>query len=157
MKTLKMLAAVLFAIACLFFTYNLTALDSDVGAGTNTWGGAFVWGFEPWNTIDLHTGRTDIARSKHYMSVTNQRNSELSYDWKVRFWVPPFGNRFEYKDSNYGNLRSGATFEVSRRGSIDVGLLRPGQITLKGYSELNAGGDTWFAEDIHREYLHPRH
>ncbi len=46
---------------------------------------------------------------------------------------------------------------TSPSGSIDVGLLRPGQITLKGYSQLKAGGDTWFAEDVHTEYLHNPH
>ena len=155
MKTLKILIAVLFiAFACLT-PYHVNALHSDVGAGTNTWGGAFVWGFESWNTIDLHTGATDIARSKHYMSLTNQRNSSLSYDWKVRFWVASFGHHFEYRDSNNGTLQPGATFDVSRNGSIDVGPLRPGQITLKGYSELNAGGDTWLAEETYWEYLFP--
>lgn len=157
MRTLKTLVVVSFALASLFLTYNLIALDSDVGAGIGTWGGVFVWGFESWNTIDLHTGATDIAESEHYMSITNQRNTELAYDWKVRFWVPPFGNRFEYTDSGSGIVQPGATFDDSRSGSIDVGVLRPGWITLKGYSELNAGRDTWFAEDVHREYLHNPH
>ena len=56
MRTLKTLVVVIFALSSLFLTYNLIALDSDVGAGNGTWGGAFVWGFEPWNTIDLHWG-----------------------------------------------------------------------------------------------------
>ena len=157
MRTLKTLVVVIFALTSLFFTHNLIALKSDVGAGTGTWGGVFVWGFEPWNTIDLHTGATDIAESEHYISITNQGNTSLSYDWKVRFWVPPHGNRFEYKDSGSGTVQPGATFDTSPSGSIDVGLLRPGQITLKGYSQLKAGGDTWFAEEVHTEYLHNPH
>ena len=97
MRTLKTLVVVIFTLSSLFLTYNLIALDSDVGAGTDTWGGVFVWGFESWNTMDLHTGATDIAESDHYMSITNQRNTELSYDWKVRFWVSPHGNRFSWR------------------------------------------------------------
>ena len=50
MRTLKTLVVVSFTFASLFLTYNLIALDSDVGAGTDTWDGVFVWGFESWNT-----------------------------------------------------------------------------------------------------------
>ena len=71
MKTLKILMAILLITFACLTPYHINALDSDVGYCGNYWGGTYVWGFEWYNTNDLHDGITDTVTSQHYVGASH--------------------------------------------------------------------------------------
>jgi len=150
MKTLKTLVAVLFAFAC-FLPYNLKALDSDVGWCGDYWGGAYVWGFEPWNLNDLHDDITDILTSDHYVGLSNASIWSTSPSWHAYLEVyigqsPGDGTVFTQNDSGSLSIGPGQYDGEGTTLSINVQILRPGEVGIYGTTRLNCTND-WFASE----------
>ena len=145
------------ALACLFHA-PLNALDSDVGWCGDYWGGAYVWGFEWYNTNDLHDDKTDIATSRHYVDLSNASAHSNNASWKAYLEVyignsPGDVTVLSNSDSGYFNVASGGFDGDSTNLSLNVQSLRPGQVGIYGTTHLRCSTD-WFAfEDTFPLYL----
>ena len=161
MKAIKTFLAVLIALVCIS-PPPLNALTSDVGWCGNYWGGAYVWGFEPWNTIDLHDGRTDSVLSGHYVGLSHTTANRVEANWKAYLEVyigQSPGDGTVFTRSDFGHISAPPSGYDGEQTSLSINVkhLRPGQIGIYGYTRLScrAAGENWKAsENLYPLFLH---
>lgn len=126
-------------------------MKSQVARKGRVYGGVYVWNFEAENLSDVHDGHRDIVDSLHHIDFTNEGNTDLSYEWDIRFELLGSTDKevlIPRNDQGSGVVAPGQRVQIPGSLRVDVGPFRPGSVGFRGRTRLRIDGEKWFCREI---------